>query len=228
MKIVSIPLKFVSAYAVVEGEKALLVDTGVPGCEDVIVQALKREGVGAKDISLIVITHAHADHTGSAERLRKMSGAPIGMQRADAHFVESGANAPVVPATFVGRAMALFSEKMNAKMQVQFKPDIIFEGPASLTDYGLAARVICTPGHTPGSLSVITDDGDAIVGDIVARKFMVGGKTSFPIFATDKRQVIESLKAILAEKPLRCFTAHAGEVKVEEIRDLVEKFESEQ
>ena len=39
-----------------------------------------------------------------------------------------------------------------------------------------------------------------------------------------KEQVIASLKAILAENPRLCFTAHAGEVKAEDIRDLVEKY----
>ena len=227
MKVVTIPLKFVSAYALVEGEKAVLVDTGVPDSEDQIVQTLHQEGIDVTNVKLIVITHAHADHTGSAVRLREMSGAPIAIHKADALYVESGTNASVIPATFLGRFMALFSEKMNAKMDVQFKPDVIFEETFSLADYGFSARVIPTPGHTPGSVSVITDDGDMIIGDIVARQFMVGGKASFPIFATDKGQVITSLKAILGEKPRRCYSAHAGEVKVDEIRRLVEKYDRE-
>ena len=227
MKVVTIPLKIVSAYALVEGDKAVLVDTGVPGSELQIVEALQAEDVPITNVKLIVITHAHADHTGSAERLREMSGAPVAIQKADAHYVESGTNAAVVPATFLGRLVAVFSEKMNAKMQVRFKPDIVFEEALSLAEYGFAARIIPTPGHTSGSVSVITNDGDAIIGDSVARQFMVGGKPSFPIFATDKEKVIASLKAILAENPRRIYSGHAGEVTVDEIRRLVEKYDSE-
>ena len=227
MEVVTIPLKFMSVYALVEGEKAIVIDTGVPGCEDQIAQTLKGEGVDIRNIKLIVITHAHADHTGSAEGLREMSGAPIAMHKADSQHVEAGTNASVIPATFLGRFMALFSEKMNAKMHVQFRPDIVFDDTLSLADYGFSARVIPTPGHTPGAVSVITDDGDAIIGDILARRFLVAGKASFPIFATDKAQVIASLKKILAEKPRRCFSAHAGEVQVVEVRRLVEKYDGE-
>ncbi len=224
MKVVTIPLKFVAVYALVKDGKAVLIDTGMPGSEEQIIQAFKSEAIGVSDVKLIIVTHAHADHTGSVERLRGISGAPVGIHKKDSPFVQSGTSAPVVPATLIGRFMAVFSAKMNEKMNVRFDPDVLFEGTVSLADYGFPARVIPTPGHTPGSVSVITEDGDAIIGDIVARQFMMCGKASFPIFATEEAQVIASLKAILAENPRRCLSSHAGEVKVKEIERLVQRY----
>ena len=64
----------------------ILVDAGIPGSERKIAKVLTRHGLSMKDIKLIVVTHAHVDHAGSAARLRKLSGAPILAHRDDADF----------------------------------------------------------------------------------------------------------------------------------------------
>ena len=76
IRIPILPLGMVNAFLVRSASACILVDTGLPGSEHKIERALRRNGLGWRDIRLIVITHAHVDHAGSAARLRELSGAP--------------------------------------------------------------------------------------------------------------------------------------------------------
>ncbi len=59
-------LGFVSAYVLVRGGEAAIVDTGVVGSEDAIEEALGRIGLGWGAVGHVVLTHMHPDHAGSA------------------------------------------------------------------------------------------------------------------------------------------------------------------
>jgi glyoxylase-like metal-dependent hydrolase (beta-lactamase superfamily II) len=60
-------LGFVSAYVLVRGGEAVVVDTGVAGSADEIETALGDIGLGWPDVGHVVLTHKHSDHAGSAE-----------------------------------------------------------------------------------------------------------------------------------------------------------------
>ena len=72
-----LPFGLVNAHIVKTAEGCILVDTGLPGSERKIGKALNKLGMTFSDIILIIVTHAHVDHAGSAARLRELSGAPI-------------------------------------------------------------------------------------------------------------------------------------------------------
>lgn len=59
-------LGFVSAYVLVRGGEAAVVDTGVAGSDDDIAEALDRLGLDWSAVGHVVLTHQHADHAGSA------------------------------------------------------------------------------------------------------------------------------------------------------------------
>jgi glyoxylase-like metal-dependent hydrolase (beta-lactamase superfamily II) len=54
-----------------------------------------------------------------------------------------------------------------------------------LADYGIPGRVIHTPGHSSGSVSVLLDTGDVFVGDLAMNKFPLRFSPGLPIFAED-------------------------------------------
>jgi glyoxylase-like metal-dependent hydrolase (beta-lactamase superfamily II) len=58
-------LDFVSAYVLVRGNEAAVVDTGVGGSADAIGEVLDRAGPGWSGVRHVVLTHKHADHAGS-------------------------------------------------------------------------------------------------------------------------------------------------------------------
>ena len=59
-------LGFVSAYIVVRGSEAAIVDTGVAGSEGDIETALGEIGIGWDQVGHVILTHRHPDHVGSA------------------------------------------------------------------------------------------------------------------------------------------------------------------
>ncbi|MGH8957812.1 MAG: MBL fold metallo-hydrolase [Acidimicrobiia bacterium] len=59
-------LGFVSAYIVVRGSEAAIVDTGVSGSEGEIEAGLGEVGVGWEQVGHVILTHRHPDHQGSA------------------------------------------------------------------------------------------------------------------------------------------------------------------
>jgi glyoxylase-like metal-dependent hydrolase (beta-lactamase superfamily II) len=78
----------------VRGERTVLVGTGTPGNAARIVQAMGRLGLKPQQVSLILITHGHADHFGGVAALQQMIGAPVAIGRADAWALRSGHNPP--------------------------------------------------------------------------------------------------------------------------------------
>ena len=59
-------LGFVSAYVLVRGGEAAIVDTGVAGSADAIGDALRASGLGWSAVAHLILTHSHRDHAGSA------------------------------------------------------------------------------------------------------------------------------------------------------------------
>ena len=77
------------------------------------------------------------------------------------------------------------------------EPDLVLEEDGlSLKDYGIAGKVLHTPGHSPGSMSGLLDTEDVFVGDMAMNGFPFCRKPSLPIFADDPAQGIHSLKSI--------------------------------
>jgi glyoxylase-like metal-dependent hydrolase (beta-lactamase superfamily II) len=86
IRIPILPFGMVNAHLIKSGAGCVLVDAGIPGSERKIERVLLRHGLSFTDIKLIIVTHAHTDHAGSAARLRALSRAPILAHRDDADF----------------------------------------------------------------------------------------------------------------------------------------------
>ena len=70
-------------YVIKEGSRLTLVDAGFPGHYPVFLEGLRSIGSDIKDVEAIILTHAHADHMGFAERLRQATNAPVFVHQAD-------------------------------------------------------------------------------------------------------------------------------------------------
>ena len=89
-------------------------------------------------------------------------------------------------------------------------PDILIGEEMDLNKYGVDGKVIHTPGHTPGSLSVILPNGEFIVGDLIMRGIFRFWQPNYPLFADDIRQLNKSLKLVLRNKPTKIYCTHGG------------------
>lgn len=76
-----------------------LIDTGMPDSTEKIVAAIESTGRKVTDLKHIIVTHCHADHSGSAAALKRMSGARVYMHPIDAAMVRKGQSTrPMTPA----------------------------------------------------------------------------------------------------------------------------------
>jgi len=88
------------------------------------------------------------------------------------------------------------------------------EDELDLATYGVAGRVVHTPGHTAGSVSVILDSGAALVGDTLFHLFP--GRV-YPPFADLPTQLLESWKTLLASDADLFYPAHGRPVTREQL-----------
>ncbi len=159
----------VNCYLIKVGSGFILVDTGLPTKRSSLEQVLENAGCREGNLKLILVTHGDYDHAGNAAYFRKKYGAKIAMHFDDAKRVERGdwkwglkAKPDKFPLIF--RIMSLF---IRPGQFDTFRPDIYIEDGRSLSEYGCEAQVLHLPGHTRGSIGILTADGKLICGDLL-------------------------------------------------------------
>ena len=144
------------AYLAV-GAETLLIDTGVSHVAGAIQRAVRATGVHPGSIDRIVLTHYDYDHSGSAAQLARDLDVPVAIHAADAALVSNPSDSP-------GLRRLLYHQPVPQVLRWE-PPEIalILEEGDTLGDW----HVMHTPGHTPGSVSLLRDDvgivGDALV-----------------------------------------------------------------
>ena len=93
--------------------------------------------------------------------------------------------------------------------------DVLVEDELDLEQYGVRARVISTPGHTRGSLSVIVESGEAVVGDLVLPRYMAFGPPAIAFWAASREDSLASVRKVLALKPSVIHASHGGPFRPE-------------
>ena len=195
------------------GERPVLVDTGAPGDLARLTSGLKAANVSLKDLSLILLTHGHSDHAGCAAELRRRSGAKIALHASDVSLARAGHNGVLAPQEVLGRLIRPFvDEPFEA-----FEPDIAFHADFDLTPYGVNAKVLLTPGHTPGSVSVVLGSGEALIGDVLRGSLMWPNKARPHFFCNDPELNSRSLVRLAREGLLRCHPGHFGSFPATEL-----------
>ncbi|MDR3686685.1 MAG: MBL fold metallo-hydrolase [Coriobacteriia bacterium] len=159
----------VNAYLLKNGDRFVLVDTLTRGKRASLERQLAAAGCSASKLGLIVATHGDSDHVGSCAYLRDKMGAPIGMHEREAVVAETGDMRAARPhakeaiRVIFGVLMPLFGLRKSDR----FTPDVLLADGDDLSAYGVDARVLYQPGHSEGSISVLTANGDLICGDLM-------------------------------------------------------------
>jgi len=158
--------------------EAIVIDPGDDISE--ILAILKRHELTVKTI---VITHAHIDHIGGAANLRALTGAPVYMHEDDTVLAEN----LEMQAGWLGVATP-----ENPGIDKAAKEGDVLRAGA------IAAQVLHTPGHTPGSLSLfIPVEKKLIAGDTLFRGSV--GRTDLP--GGDSRLIKSSIQDKLYRLP---------------------------
>ena len=223
IRIPILPFGMVNAHLILGARGCILVDAGLPGSESKIEKVLTRHGLSFKDIKLIVVTHAHVDHAGSAYVLRELSRAPIVAHVDDArHF---GRETPMTfcPTGWFGRLF--LKTPLMYESYKGFVPDILLskDDTLDLSHYGIPGSIKHTPGHTAGSISVELSTKDALVGDLIASGILLGGliRTNHakrPPFEDNPRTVGLALQRLLDSGIERFYMGHGGPLAAGEVQ----------
>lgn len=224
-----VPIRFlaVNAYLVL-GERPVLVDTGTPRGERRLVRALAAHGLAPRDLSLILLTHGHFDHAGSAAALRRMTEGrvPIAAHASDAAQLRRGDNGPVRGYGVIGTTVSPVARRKGYE---GVAPDLEVDEATDLAAFGVRGRLLHTPGHTAGSLSLVVDGGDAVAGDLLMGGAFAGfaGLPSrapgWPIFADQREALAPSLAKVMASSPPRVHVGHGGPLEGDAVRRFLER-----
>jgi len=174
-----ISLDGTNCYLVKTGSGFILIDTNFPFQRRKLQEELKNEGCLPGNLNLIVITHGDIDHTGNCAYLRETYKVKIAMHEGDTEMcLKDGRTRDrgKMPEDFAMPLMVLWLIKGLLRYTLRqatwrkpfdkFQPDIFLEEGQSLTAYGFNATILYTPGHSKGSISILTDSGDLFCGDM--------------------------------------------------------------
>lgn len=213
----SLTLGMAQAYLIESSEGLVLLDAGSPGHEQKVLN--KMELIGRDDLRLILITHAHLDHYGSAAALRRLTGAPIAIHHADA---EDMSNGETQLGTARGRGRLLPPIFRLVRRFINTEPtsaDIVMSDGDSIENHGLDGRLLHTPGHTTGSSCLIVDDKIAFVGDMMTNRDRPRLQR---LYAQDWLGLAESLIRLRKQDPAVIYPGHGRKpIRNSELHNLV-------
>jgi hydroxyacylglutathione hydrolase len=163
VKIITLSLPFklgtVNCYLVETDTGFVLIDTGSSNRRTELEGELTGAGCKPGNLKLIVLTHGDFDHTGNAAYLREKFGAKIAMHRDDSGMAERGD-------MFWNRSSGNTLIRLMAPILFRFsksdrfRPDFYIEEGDDFSEYGFDAQVLSIPGHSKGSIGILTAGGD--------------------------------------------------------------------
>jgi glyoxylase-like metal-dependent hydrolase (beta-lactamase superfamily II) len=153
---------YINSFVLAEDDGSVtLVDTGTSFARKRIVAGLAEIGKHPRDVERILLTHAHADHAGSAAALLPQTRAQGAVVHAeDAGFIREGRAAPASGLGLLLQRLPVFGFTALPVAQTVQGGDVL--------DIGGGLEVHHTPGHTPGHVSLLhRASGVLITGDVI-------------------------------------------------------------
>jgi glyoxylase-like metal-dependent hydrolase (beta-lactamase superfamily II) len=218
----------VNWYIVETDGELIVVDAGLPGHWQRLLDGLDDLGYSLEDITALVLTHGHGDHIGFADRLQETASVPVLVHEADAALVRGtvkGDMGKFVRNLWRPAVLRLLIEfSRNGGVPPPVEEIELFEDEAILDVPG-APQVIHLPGHSDGSCAFYLPDHDVLLcGDALATLDLKTGRARGPhlisMFNTDNEQADESLDRIESLGQITLLPGH-GDPWRGELREAV-------
>ncbi|MHC1635206.1 MAG: MBL fold metallo-hydrolase [Candidatus Methanospirareceae archaeon] len=153
---------------IIRDEITVVIDPGLENYVKGLLADMKKDGIDAKDVDMILVTHLHIDHYGAVRALKEASGgkAKIGMHRLQMKY------------SHIADEVTMFLGFGGLGEDVEeIQPDVIIGDKLSLGNTEL--EILHTPGHSPDSICFYLRDGRILIsGDLVFDKSI--GRTDLP------------------------------------------------
>jgi glyoxylase-like metal-dependent hydrolase (beta-lactamase superfamily II) len=189
----------VNCYLVEDGGGVTIVDAGVPGFWGDLPAELAAIGRSLEDVRAVVLTHAHSDHVGFAERIRRERGVPVSVHELDAALARGEVKNPSKGwgPTRVGPLLSfLLYTLRHGGFRIPPIAEVATFGDGATLDVPGSPRVVHVPGHTPGCAAIHVAGLDAMfVGDALATLAVTTGARGPQLapFTADPAQALASL-----------------------------------
>jgi len=183
-----------NSYIVKSGLVNLLVDTGVKSSYNKLIEGLT--SVNCFTLDYIVLTHSHFDHCANTSLLVEKYGCRVILSKVESRMVSEGITPIPKGSFFAAKILSALGRKFESSFAsyTPFTPDIEVGKCFDLNIHGVNIKIIHTPGHSAGSISVLVDKEIAIVGDTL---FGVFPGSVFPPFADNVQLLYKSWHNLL-------------------------------
>ncbi|MBN2028764.1 MBL fold metallo-hydrolase [bacterium] len=209
---------------IIQEKGLIMIDGGVPKKINTFRKAISKIPIDPRELQLLIVTHGHFDHAGSARDIKEMTGARIVMHQADREMVEKKLPAiPPAASTWGGvlhKILKPLIPLVSSFPATQI--DLVLDVESfSLTEYGIQGQIIHTPGHTAGSVSVLLDTGDAFVGCMAHNNLPFRLNPGLPIFAEDLEQIKTNWRLLLNRGAKTIYPGHGKPFSADVIRRIL-------
>jgi glyoxylase-like metal-dependent hydrolase (beta-lactamase superfamily II) len=210
-----------NAFAVLHGSRFILVDTGRRIRRGCLMKAVDGLCAAGNTFAALVLTHAHFDHVENAAEVAERYCVPVIIEKEEIEYLADGRNAPIrnvmglprLASRFVHKGMGRWFRYAPVQGAIPMESAVL-RGIAGME--GLTA--LATPGHTPGSASVVVDGEIAIVGDTMHGVFPGNAR---PPFACDEAALLQSWRKLMETGCRNFLPAHGGWRSNETVRKQI-------
>lgn len=206
-----------------KGEGVIIIDGGDPHKIMKFKEGIEKASIKPEEIKLILLTHGHWDHIGTAKEIKALTGAPILMHQGDMNLLDETYPSQPPGLTTWGKILNALLRLYSPFIKIPtFNIDIeAGDDEISLVEYGIQGTVIPTPGHTRGSVSLLLDSGEAFVGDLAMNMLPIRFSPGLPIYGDDIQTVIDSWRKLLDRGAKTVYPAHGKPFPAEVIREAI-------
>lgn len=196
-----------------------LVDGGMSGTGNNILKRIAKIGRKPEELKFALVTHAHADHFGGLAVVQEASDCAIICHPAHAETVRRGHGIVSPGLNAIGRIYKRIADVVLPMLRLpRLRRVVTVEDGVKLHRFGLPGRVVYTPGHTDGDLTLLLDDGSAFVGDLVqGRRIQKITSPEFSIMATDAPAMLKSWRTLLDSGAKMLYPGHGNIVPIDDI-----------
>ena len=232
-EIIRIDLDGVNCYLIKNNQRFILVDTGghmfldkhFNNRRDILVNELEKNGVNNTNLEMIVLTHGDNDHCCNARYIKDQFHSKIAMNSNDVFMIEKAdSNCYRINSKYQSFLFKLIFKLMDSKIKLLmdkvykefeiFKPDVLLENEQSLLEFDFEGTIYHSPGHTPGSICILDNQGTLIAGDL----FSNNKKPSLALNAQDFNEMKESARKILRNNVVKIYPGHGEAFDASSIR----------
>ncbi|MED4584567.1 MBL fold metallo-hydrolase [Brevibacillus choshinensis] len=219
----------INPTVVYDANACVLIDTGMPGCYETILNQIKEAGIPTSNLHSVILTHQDIDHVGSLPHFLAEASQPLNVFAHADDKASIDGDTPILklPHEMRGAILQALPEKQREEFEKAFSPETGANVTRVVTDgevlpFGGGLQVIHTPGHTPGHICLYHEASQTLIGGdamIVANGELQGPRAQV---TPDMDAALRSLKK-LAAFPIETVICYHGGIYKGDVKKRLEE-----